>query len=188
MFAFSRAGVLLAFVGLFAAVAPAQAQIEKAMRHCYGQPCPYFRAPITIPDGWAEHDDASRELDVQMLLPKDQEFNTAPAHIYVSVRQNRNKEARPAMLREIYSEWKDWMTDGKMTRLADVSRANGKPAFQRYQLDAPDLAVQRFEIASMVLDGDKDGNEFFVVVYLSGKTREALKSNEAAYLSILKSY
>jgi hypothetical protein len=92
------------------------------------------------------------------------------------------------MLREVYREWRDWMTDGNVTRLADVVRANGKPAFERYQLDAPSPAVQRFEIASMVMDSDKDGNEFFVVVYLSGKTREALRSNEAAYMSILKSY
>jgi hypothetical protein len=85
--AFSRVGVPLAFAGLFAAVAPAHAQIEKAMRHCYGKPCLYFLAPIKIPDGWAEHAEASRELDVQMMLPKGQAFDTAPAHIYVSVRQ-----------------------------------------------------------------------------------------------------
>ncbi len=47
---------------------------------------------IAVPDGWAEHKEASQELGVQMLAPKGQSFDEAPAKIYALVRYNPAKQ------------------------------------------------------------------------------------------------
>ncbi len=62
----------LAFVGM---ANPAAAEIEKFMNPCDGGVCAFFRASTTVPEGWAEHAEATRELRVQMLLPKGQDFD-----------------------------------------------------------------------------------------------------------------
>jgi hypothetical protein len=179
------AGLLVA--GLIAG-APAHAEIEKFMEHCDGKLCAFFRAPIVIPDGWVENAEATKELRVQMLLPKGQEFEAAPAKIYVLVRYLKDKDPLAAVIQTAHRDWQARDKRAKVTKLGDVARANGKPAFVRHQFEAPKLKEQGFEATSLALDADKDGNTYVVVVCLSSNTREAYKSAEAAYLSILKAY
>jgi hypothetical protein len=186
--AFARAALGLVIAGLMTAAVPARADIEKFMNQCDGKLCPFFRASITIPEGWEENAEATRELGVQMLVPKGQDFEDAPAKIYVMVRYNRNKQPVSTVTRETYTDWKTRAKNAKVAKLADVVRANGKPAFERHQFEAPQLKGQGFETTALVADGDKDGNAYIVLVCLSADTREAYKSAEAAYLSILKAY
>jgi hypothetical protein len=188
LLAVCRLAIVFACVGLLAASAPAKAEIEKFMRHCDGKLCVYYRASITIPEGWVEDPEAGRELGVQMLLPKGQAFEAAPAKIYVLVRYNKEKKPVSAIARDTYRDWHERAKNAKVTKLDDVARQNGKPAFERHQFDAPKLPEQGFEMTSLAADGDKDGNAYVVVVCLSANTREAMKSAEAAYLSILKAY
>jgi hypothetical protein len=183
-----RFGLALAFVGLLAANAPAKADIEKLMRQCDGKLCAYFRASITIPEGWVEDPEASRELGVQLLLPKGQPFDTAPAKIYALVRYNKDKKPLSATARDTYRDWSERAKNAKVEKLADVARQNGKPAFERHQFESSKLPEQGYEITSLAPDSDKDGNDYVVVLCLSANTRESLKSAEAAYLSILKAY
>ncbi len=184
---FIRLAAGLAVAGLIAA-APAHAEIEKFMRHCDGKLCPFFRASITVPEGWVEDAEATRELGVQMMLPKGLDFEKAPAKIYVLVRYNRDKGPVSAITRDTYSDWKKRAKNAKVSKLPEVARANGKPAFERHQFEAPKLEEQGFEMTSLAADTDKDGNAYVVVVCISANTREAFKSAEAAYLSILKAY
>jgi hypothetical protein len=183
-----RLAFVTAAVALFAGLSPAQAQVEKYMRQCEGKLCAYFRAPITVPDGWVENAEASRELGVQMLLPKGQDFDAAPAKIYVLVRYNPKKQPLSTMVADTYSDWKGRARNAKVKKLADVARANGKPAFERHQFEAPKLQEQGFEMTAFTADSDKDGNAYFVVVCVSANNRKALSDSEAAYLSILKAY
>lgn len=183
-----RTALGFVIAGLIAAAVPAQAEIEKFMRQCDGKLCPFFRAPIAVPDGWEENAEATRELGVQMLLPKGKDFDAAPAKIYVLVRYNKDKQPVSFVARDTYSDWKQRAKTAKISKLADVVRANGKPAFERHQFEAPKLKEQGFETTALVSDGDKDGNSFVVVICLSANSREAYKSAEAAYLSILKAY
>jgi hypothetical protein len=187
-FTLKRFAAGFAVAGLMAVAMPAHAEIEKFMEHCDGKLCAFFRAPITIPDGWEENAEATHELRVQMLLPKGQEFEAAPANIYVLVRYLRDKDPLAVVTKTAYSDWKNRDKGAKVAKLADVARANGKPAFVRHQFEAPKLKEQGFETTSLALDTDKDGNTYVVVVCLSSNTREAFKSAEAAYLSILKAY
>lgn len=184
---------LIAFAAAFAmmgvaATAPAHAEIEKFMRQCDGKLCPYFRSSITVPEGWEENAEASRELNVQMLLPKGQKFETAPAKIYVLVRYNRDKQLQPVIAKDIYRDWKSRARNAQVSKLANAARANGKEAFERHQFEAPKLKEQGFETTALAADGDKDGNAFVVVICLSANTREAYKAAEPAFLSMLKAY
>jgi hypothetical protein len=123
-----------------------------------------------------------------MMLPKGLDFEKAPAKIYVLVRYNKDKGPVSAIARDTYSDWKKRAKNAKVSKLPEVARANGKPAFERHQFEASKLEEQGFETTSLVADIDKDGNAYVVVVCLSANTREAFKSAEAAYLSILKAY
>ena len=184
----TRFAASFAVASLIAAAGPAHAEIEKFMRDCDIKLCVFYRASITVPDGWIEDAEASRELGVQMMLPKGQDFEKAPAKIYVLVRYNKDKKPVSAITQDTFHDWKNRAKNAKVSKLPEVARANGKPAFERHHFEALKLEEQGFETTSLSADTDKDGNAFVVVVCLSANTREAFKSAEAAYLSILKAY
>jgi hypothetical protein len=185
-YSIGRLAFALAAISLLAL--PAHADIEKFMRDCDGKLCAYFKASITVPEGWVEDKEASSALGVQMLLPKGQDFEKAPAKIYALVRYNKDKQPVSAITRDTYRDWKERSTKAKVARLADVARESGKPAFERHEFEAPELDEQGFEQTALAADSDKDGNAFVVILVLSANTREAYKANEAAYLSLLKAY
>jgi hypothetical protein len=183
-------------IGLFAVAVtamgllalPARAEIEKFMRDCDRKLCAYFKASITVPEGWVEDKEASSALGVQMLLPKGQDFEKALAKIYVLVRYNKDKQPVTAITRDTYRDWKERSRKAKVAKLADLARTSGKPAFERHQFEAPELDEQGFEQTALAADSDKDGNAFVVILVLSASTREAYKAGEAAYLSLLEAY
>lgn len=177
-----------AFAAVGVLVLPARAEIEKFMRDCDMKLCVTYRASITVPEGWVEDKEASGALGVQMLLPKGQDFEKAPAKIYALVRYNKDKQPVSAITRDTYRDWKERSTKARVTKLADVARTSGKPAFERHQFEAPELDEQGFEQTALVADSDKDGKAFIVVLVLSANTRAAYKASEPAYLSLLKAY
>jgi hypothetical protein len=181
-----RLAVALAAISLLAA--PVHAEIEKFMRDCDMKLCVSYRASIATPEGWVENKEASSALGVQMLLPKDVDFEKAPAKIYALVRYNKDKQPVSAITKDTYRDWKERSKKAKIAKLADVARTNGKPAFERHQFEAPELDEQGYETTALAADSDKDGNAFVVVLVLSANTRAAFKASEAAYLSILKAY
>ena len=183
-----RRGLALALLSLLAVHGPATAAIEKFMRHCEGKLCAYFRAPVTIPNGWVEDQEASRALGVQMLLPNGVDFEKAPAKIYVLVRYNREKQSLSVIQRDVHKDWRARANDAKIVKLTDIVRKDGQVSFQRHRFEALRLAKQGFELTSVTADSDKDGNAYFVVIVLSANTREAFNAAEAAYLSILNAY
>jgi hypothetical protein len=180
-----RLGAALLFIGV--AAAPARAEIAKFMNQCDGKLCAFYRASITIPDGWVEDKEATDYFKVQMLLPKGLDFDKAPAKIYVVVRYNRNKQPISDFLPDSIADWKGRAKDAKITGLDDLARGAGKPAFMRHTFEA-DLDEQGYEYQSVTTDGDKDGNEFVVTITLSANSRAAYKAAEPAYLAILSKY
>lgn len=180
-------------------VRPASAEIEKLVRTCGSEGgrvklCFEFRASLTLPDGWVEDKAASRELETQMLLPKGQEFDKAPAKIYALVRYNREKKPVSDFVPAAYEEWRDrvkGITGAKgatMKRIADLPRQGGTSHFERHQLEAPALKEQGFELSSLTDDADRDGNQFVVAIVLSADTRKAFEAAMPAYLAILEKY
>jgi len=158
------------------------------MHLCDQKICPFFRASITPPDGWVEDGEATRYFNAQFLLPKGVEFDAAPAKIYVVVRYNRNKQPIADFVPDAVADWHSRAKDAKITRLEDLPRGDGKPAFERRQFEAKSLKEQGYELQAVTSDGDKDGNEFVVTITLSANSRHALQAAEPAYLAILRKY
>jgi hypothetical protein len=181
--------IALSLLGTAGAVAPASAEIQKFMRaNCDKGLCPYFRASITVPDGWVEDEAASREFDAQMLLPKGKDFDSAQAKIYAVVRYNPKKLAVANFVLDAHEQLRDSAKDGRFTMLPEMIRADGKPSYIRYNFEAPSLKEQGYETQAVTKDGDKDGNDFIVTIVLTANSRNAFKAAEPAYLSILSKY
>lgn len=64
-----RLTALFGFVSLLSAL-PANAEIKKFMNQCDQKMCAFFRASITVPDGWVEDKEATKYFNSQFLLPK----------------------------------------------------------------------------------------------------------------------
>ena len=123
-----------------AAAAPATAEIEKFMRHCDGKLCASFRASITVPEGWVEDKEASRELGVQMLLPKGQSISKRrpPRSMRWCATTRTSSRSRPLRATPT-GIGKSAPRTPRSSKLPDVARQNGKPAFERHQFEAPKL-------------------------------------------------
>jgi hypothetical protein len=187
-----RIGLLTALAGAILlnphTVPAASAEIQKYMRTCDKGMCPYFRASITIPDGWVEDKAASREFDALMLLPAGKDFDNAQAKIYVAVRYNPKKLPVANFVLDAHEQLRDSAKDGRFTMLPEMIRADGKPSYIRYSFEAPSLKEQGYETQAVTNDGDKDGNDFIVTIVLTANSRNAFKAAEPAYLSILSKY
>jgi hypothetical protein len=184
----ARSLAATAAIFLVTAVAPAAAEIEKFMNMCDGKLCASFRASITVPEGWVEDKEASRELGVQMLLPKGKGFDEAPAKIYAMVHYNREKKAVSTFLPAQLQEWRGLAKDAKIEKLPELKRVDGKTVFLRHKFQAPSLKQQAYEQVAVTSDGDKDGNAFVVVITLSSDTREAFEAAQEAYQAVLAKY
>jgi hypothetical protein len=180
-------GAIFGLVGLLLAL-PAHAEIEKFMNLCDHKMCGFFRASITLPDGWVEDKEATKYFNSQFLLPKGIDFDSAKAKIYVVVRYNRNKQPISDFVPDAIADWRSRAKDAKITRLEDLPRGDGKPVFERRLFEAKSLKEQGYELQSVTTDGDKDGNKFIVTITLSANSREAFEAAEPAYLAILRNY
>jgi hypothetical protein len=182
-----RLSAVFLIISLFMTL-PAKAEIEKFMNRCDGKLCAFFRASIAIPDGWVEDKEATKYFRSQFLLPKGVEFEKAPAKIYVVVRYNRKKQPISDFMPGSITDWQSRAKDATITKLDDLPRGGGKPAFERHRFEAASLPEQGYELQAVTTDGDKDGNEFIVTITLSADSREAFKAAEPAYLAILGKY
>jgi hypothetical protein len=168
-----RAAALL--VALVIATPSAQAEIRKLMTSSDGRLTPSFELILTPPNGWIEDEEASRANGVQMLVPKGRTFHNAPAVIYVKVSHRRDKEQTvQQFVDNSQRRWREHVPDSKIAKLPDVARASGQPAYLSYRYENPSRPQQRFEAVSFGLDSDKDGNDFFVMVAVTGKDRKAI--------------
>jgi hypothetical protein len=78
--------------------------------------------------------------------------------------------------------------DTKIVKQPDVERDNGQTAFQVYRYENPSRPQQRFEAVSFGVDRDKDGNNFFVMVALTGMQKKPIDRAMKPYLALLKAH
>jgi hypothetical protein len=174
------------FLGLLAI--PAHAEVEKFMQNCDGKLCAFFRASVTIPDGWVEDKEATQYFKAVMLLPAGRDFEKAQAKIYAVARYMPKGEKLSEHLDAALKDWRERAKDGKVTKLADQPRSEGKSPFVRHSFAARSLKEQGYEMQAIAIDKDKDGNDFAVTITLSANSEKALKDAEAAYLAVLAKY
>jgi hypothetical protein len=177
-------------LGLTVLTAPVHASVEKFLLHCQEQQklCAFFRPSVSIPDGWVEDKEATRYFKAVMMLPKNVSFDDSPVKIYAVAVYNRDKRPIAAFLPDAIADWKGRAKDAKIVTLPELARGTGKPVLVRRSFDSAKLKEQGHELQAVTTDADKDGNEFVVTITLSANSREALKSAEAAYMSILEKY
>ena len=167
----------------------AQAEIRKVMDIGDGKLIPRFEMILTLPKDWVEEKEASKANGVQMLVPRGKNFHSAPALMYVKISYRREKEQTiEQFVENSQKRWRENVADTKIDKLADVERTGGRPAYLSYRYENPSRPQQRFEAVSFALDTDKDGNDFFVMVALTGKGKKEIDQAIAAYNAFLKAH
>lgn len=174
-------------LALLACGGSAQAEVQKFLDNCGGKFCPRFQIVLTPPHGWVLEARASWHNKVQMMVPKGTDFASAPVLIYVQVFYHRDKKQSLAKFARLSNQrWLAQVKDAKITELAAVKRANGKPGFLRFAFENPSKAQQAYELGAFGIDGDKDGNEFVLDVVMTGASKAAIDGAEKDYIAFLK--
>ena len=168
--------------------ADAHAEVQKFLNPCPGQQlCPSFRLVMTPPDGWVLDVEATKENDVQMMVPKGKTFANAEPLIYVQVFYHRDKQQTLEDFARVSNErWLAANKTAKISPLSPVARANGKEGFLRFAFENPKRPQQAYEIGAFGIDDDKDGNQFVLNVVMSANSKKALDRAESGYVSFLK--
>jgi hypothetical protein len=170
------------------AASSAYAEVRKLMKIGDGQLTPSFELVLAPPRGWIEEKEASRDNGVQIMVPRGRHFGNAPALMYVQISVRRDKQSLEDFVGNSQKRWREQVHDTKIEKLADVARANSQPAFVSYRYENPSRPQQRFEAVSFGLDKDNDGNEFFVMVALTGQDKKAIDLGMAPYNAFLKAH
>ena len=113
---------------LFAA--PSAAEVEKFMRTSSVGLQPYFRLKFTPPQGWVQDDEATRENDTAIYVPKGEDYNSAPALMYIRVSYNSDKRSLAKFIEVAHERWRDAVKDTKIEQRAGEQRASGQPDFR----------------------------------------------------------
>ena len=172
----------------FCAATPARAEVKKFMQICDGKMCPLYEAVLTLPEGWVEDKAATKQNKVQVIVPKGQNFGSAEALIYVKVSHQDKDRTLDDLARVSEEHWRKSVPDSKISKLPDVTRANGKPAFVSSRYENPSKPQQAYEIVSFAMDSDTDGNTFSLMVVMTGRSKKALDQAQRPYQALLRTH
>lgn len=144
---------------------------------------------MTPPDGWVLDLQATKENNVQMMVPKGKTFANAEPLIYVQVFYHRDKQQSLADFARVSNErWLAANKGAKISPLPAVARDNGKEGFLRFDFANPNSPQQAYEVGALGIDTDNDGNEFVLDVVMTGKSRAILARAENDYTAFLKAH
>ena len=181
--------IVLGFLAAMLAESTAQAEVKNFLLRCGPQKlCPSHRLVLTPPANWVEEPEASKQYGMQMLVPRGSTFGNADALLYVKVSAKQKDQDLPAFIEVSQSRWKQSVRDTKISRIDDVPRKNGMPAFISYRYENPSIPQQAFEAVSFAHDKDSDGNTFVLMVALTGPKKEAIDQAMEAYREFLRNH
>ncbi len=181
-------------IALFAALlavlfaAPSAAEVEKFMRMASGSLQPYFRLKFTPPAGWVQDDNASKENDMAIYVPQGEDFNSAPALMYIRVSYNSDQRSLAKFIEVAHHRWLASVKDSKIEKRPSEKRLNGQAGFQIYHFTNPSSPQQAYEMMAYGEDKDKDGNSFFLMIALTSASQKALEQAETAYRAGLRAH
>jgi hypothetical protein len=178
----------VATLSLVVSAANAHAEVQKFMNISGGKMLPYFRLIATPPNGWVVEEEATKKYGVQMLVPKGKNFGNAAALIYVKVSYRQKDTDQAQFIKSNNDNWLAEVPDAKITKMPDVTRTNGKPAFQLYQYVNPSVPKQPFEYLAFGEDSDKDGNTFNLMITVTGGNQKVIEKAAGAYNEFLRSH
>lgn len=183
-----KSRLALATIFLVAFGVGAGAEVDKFMRRCNGQLCPYFRLKFTPPNGWVQDEEATRENNMPIYVPKGMDFGSAPALIYIGVTYNRDKRPLEKFVEGELQSWLNEAKDSKIDKIAGEKRASGKADFLIYRFLNPSRPQQAHELMAYGEDTDNDGNSFFLSIGLTAAERKAIDAAEADYRAGLRAH
>ena len=172
----------------FCAATPARAEVKKFMQICDGKMCPFYEIVLTPPAGWTKEEAASKESRVQMIVPKGKNFHSAEALVYIKVSHKDKDQTLADFIRVSQERWKKAVPDTKISKIPTVARDNKKPDFESYRYENPSTPQQAVEILSFGVDSDTDGNDFFVMVVMTGRAKKALEQAQKPYQALLRTH
>lgn len=184
----AQAILLLAITFLMCSDTVTYAEIEKHMALKDGRATPYFRANIIPPAGWIVDATATSAHDMQIYVPNDMTFHTAPALMYVKVSYNSDGRDLGTFIRTSQERWRAAVPDTGIQEAVPQNRDSGAADYQIYRFRNPSHSQQGYELMAYGEDYDRDGNKFFVMVALTAKSQDALDRAEATYRTSLQTY
>jgi hypothetical protein len=176
-------------IGLVLVPTSAAAEVKKFMQICDGQRlCPFYRLALTPPKDWVVEEAASKQYNMQMLVPRGLTFGNAPAVIYVKVSLRDKDQSLDEFVRVSQERWRRSVRDTKIDKQPDIERANGQPAYLSFRYVNPSRPQQAFEAVSFAHDKDSDGNEFTLMVVVTGSKKDAIDKAMTPYQAFLKAH
>lgn len=182
----ARGAVVMAMLGCGFAL-PAQAEVKSLVLLQEGEICPYMRAVLPAPAGWAE-ENSTCEQKLTVLVPKGTRLGRGPAAIYARATANSENLTVDEFVRNSQDRWRAHVRDSRITPLGEVARTNGGPGFRLFRYDNPSHTKQPVEFGAFTLDTDDKGNTYRVMIMLTAKSEAALRKAESAYRAMLRAY
>lgn len=176
------------FLGIILLASPAAAEVEKFVQFGNGQLQPFYRLKFTPPDGWVQDAEATKQNQLPIYVPKGKNFGNAPALMYIRVSYNSDKRTMDKFIEVAHERWMASVKDSKILKLTDEKRANGKADFRIYRFVNPSKPQQAYEMMAYGEDMDKDGNDFFLMIALTGAKQKALDEAEADFRKGLRAH
>ena len=121
---------LFATALMFCRAAAAHTEVQKFINPCGGQQlCPSFQLVMTPPDGWVLDAQATKENNVQIMVPKGKTFATAQPLMYVRVFYHKDKQQTLDDFARVSNErWLAASAKAKIAALAAVARTKASLA------------------------------------------------------------
>ena len=166
----------------------ARAEIDKIMHFTDGAMHPEFRLKFSPPAKWTEDIAASKKNGLPIYVPAGTSFGSAPAVMYARVTYNSDRQSMDKYVEVAHQRWQAAELDVKIDPLANESRTNGSRPFRVYHFVNPSRPQQAYELMAYGEDKDKDGNNFFVMIGLSGATQDAIDKAEPSFRTALRNH
>ena len=117
---------------------------------------------------------------------------TEPASVFTPEKLSEEHRLMAQTVEEFVTNsqkrWRESVPDTKIEKSGEVERSGGQPAYVSYRYENPSRPQQRFEAVSFGIDSDKDGNDFFVMIAVTGRDKKAIDQALASYNAFLKAH
>jgi hypothetical protein len=184
---FLRSGIsaVAALLVALVAVSASAAKLSGQMELCDGHMCPWFKAVVPVPKGWAEDESWSSRYKALVMFPRGNKSKSVPL-MYLRAHPGDPALALDQYVKVAQERWLTRLKDSTISRLDDVKR-EGKPAFMVYLYKNPSQPDQGFELTAFSKDVDtaeKPQTFFFQAVLSSPSMKELDKAKPAFYALI----
>jgi hypothetical protein len=159
------------------------AESRKSMSEESTQPAAMYLWPVYPPDGWFHNLESSRKVGLQIMTPKPTDSD-AVIYVQASLKE-KDLELRIASSHENLRKSAPTTTISKMP---EVLRKNGQPAFQFYRYETPGAQQQPLEYVAFGEARYADGKMFALTVTLTGNDPRAIEKYGAIYRTFLAAH